>query len=65
MKLDNTGAPKSHEQLDAKGLDKQKVVMTLTLFCEISNILEFVDPHECLLSLNLQLTFTFLSILYS
>lgn len=36
MKLDTAVALKSHEQLDAKGLDKQKVVMTLILFCHIS-----------------------------
>lgn len=36
MKLDITAAPKSHEKLDAKGLGKQKVVMTLILISQIS-----------------------------
>lgn len=36
MKLDSAAASKSHEQLDAKGLDKQQVVMALILFYQIS-----------------------------
>lgn len=58
MKLDTTAAPKSHEQLDAKSLDKQKVVMTLIKYPRVC-------PHECLVSLNLHLTFMVQYILYS
>lgn len=32
MKSGTTAAPKSHEELGAKGLDKQRLAMTLILF---------------------------------